>query len=246
MQDLSGKIPKIALFRMFYFTLITIACLLVDDVTVLIMWIVEAIYPQFRIFKNPKGFLFLVLSVLCTVFFIIGSQVHADIELKKSLIERDKSLEEYAKNKDEIDRLINAEKTFKDGVLENGYQKIKITKHKVIPAGEKGNENGFEPVIAFWFEITNKTNEKLSPNFSWWKEIDIYQIMESKQAIELEEAPLPDDQFLSTYDEDIKKGVTVQSAVAYYLFDDAAPVDLVYGGGLLGGEVYGKTRYQIK
>ncbi|ECB9831963.1 DUF5067 domain-containing protein [Listeria monocytogenes] len=245
MQDLSGKIPKITLASMFLFTYATITCLLTDDVTVLIMWIVEAIYPKGRIFRNPKGFLVLVITVFCTMFLIIGSQVHADIELKKSLIERDKSLEEYAKNKDEIDSLINAEKTFKDGVLENGYQKIKITKHKVIPAGEKGNENGFEPVIAFWFEITNKTNEKLSPNFSWWKEIDIYQIMESKQAIELEEAPLPDDQFLSTYDEDIKKGVTVQSAVAYYLFDDAAPVDLVYGG-FLGGEVYGKTRYQIK
>ncbi|EIS8277192.1 DUF5067 domain-containing protein [Listeria monocytogenes] len=245
MQDLSGKIPKITLASMFLFTYATITCLLTDDVTVLIMWIVEAIYPKGRIFRNPKGFLVLVITVFCTMFLIIGSQVHADIELKKSLIERDKSLEEYAKNKDEIDRLINAEKTFKDGVLENGYQKIKITKYKVIPAGEEGNENGFEPVIAFWFEITNKTNEKLSPNFSWWKEIDIYQIMESKQAIELEEAPLPDDQFLSTYDEDIKKGVTVQSAVAYYLFDDAAPVDLVYGG-FLGGEVYGKTRYQIK
>lgn len=43
----------------------------------------------------------------------------------------------------------NGKYTFKDGKVSMEDIDIKITKYKVIPVGEKGNEYGENPVIAF-------------------------------------------------------------------------------------------------
>ena len=55
---------------------------------------------------------------------------------------------------------------------------------------------------------------------------------------------LPDDRFLDSQTETIKKGGTVESAIAYELDDLVTPVDLVATEGL--DEVIGKATYKLK
>src|SRR5688500_1867211 len=45
--------------------------------------------------------------------------------------------------------------TFENGVLTTPDAKIEITRYKVIKVGQKGNEHGEKPVIAFWYKATN-------------------------------------------------------------------------------------------
>ena len=55
---------------------------------------------------------------------------------------------------------------------------------------------------------------------------------------------LPDDRFLDSQSESIKKGGTVESAIAYELDDLVTPVELVATEGL--DEVIGKATYTLK
>ncbi len=57
--------------------------------------------------------------------------------------------------------------TFQNGVLTTPDVKIKITRHKVIEAGQKGNEYGEKPVIAFWYKVTNLSGDKVDPMTAW-------------------------------------------------------------------------------
>ena len=56
--------------------------------------------------------------------------------------------------------------------------------------------------------------------------------------------PLPDDRFLDSQTENIKKGGTVENAAAYELDDLVTPVDLVATEGL--DEVIGKATYKLR
>lgn len=58
-------------------------------------------------------------------------------------------------------------------------------------------------------------------------------------------AGLPDNRFLQTQSENIKKGGTVESAVAYELDDLKTPVDLVASVNL-GLDTIGKVTYLLK
>ena len=55
---------------------------------------------------------------------------------------------------------------------------------------------------------------------------------------------LPDDRFLDSQTENIKKGGTVENAMAYELDDLDTPVDLVATEGL--DEVIGKATYTLR
>ncbi len=55
---------------------------------------------------------------------------------------------------------------------------------------------------------------------------------------------IPDDRFLDSQSENIKKGGTVEDAVAYELDDLVTPVDLV--ATELLGEVIGKATYKLR
>ncbi|USQ79131.1 DUF5067 domain-containing protein [Ornithinimicrobium faecis] len=134
------------------------------------------------------------------------------------------------------------EPTFEDGVLTTSDLKIVITDHKVIPAGDQGNEYGDKPVIAFWYETTNLSDEDVSPmDFLW--HIEAYQDNNPNAENTLEVAGLPDDQFLDTQTETIKKGGTVANAMAYELDDETTPVDLVASDFMTE---FGKTTYDLE
>lgn len=133
--------------------------------------------------------------------------------------------------------------SFKDGVLTTPELKIVITDHKVIPVGAKGNEYGKKPVIAFWYKTTNLSAKDVSPmNFMF--NLTAYQDNNPNAENKLEVGGLPDDRFLQSQMEKIKKGGTVENAIAYELDDTKTPVDLVASTDL-GMTELGKTSYKL-
>ncbi|MQS88694.1 DUF5067 domain-containing protein [Companilactobacillus mishanensis] len=122
---------------------------------------------------------------------------------------------------------------------------ITITKTKIIQVGETGNEYGEKPVIAFWYTTKNKSNKEINPNTAWIAAFTAIQDNNKNQVNELDMGILPDDQFLDTQSENIKKNGTVESAVAYDLDDDTTPVKLTATKGI-GGPKLGTMTYEIK
>jgi hypothetical protein len=134
--------------------------------------------------------------------------------------------------------------TFKNGVLTTPDVKIQITRYKVIGVGQKGNEYGKKPVIAFWYKTTNLSGAKVDPMAAFLPYFNAYQDNNPNRENELEVGSLPDDRFLDSQSENIKKGGTVEDAVAYELDDLDTPVDLVATKGL--DEVIGKATYKLR
>lgn len=134
--------------------------------------------------------------------------------------------------------------SFKDGVLTTPTMKIEITEHKVVPVGEKGNEYGSKPVIAFWYKTTNLSDEKVNPT-DFIMVISAFQDTNPNAENQLEVGALPDDKFLDTQLENIKKGGTVENAIAYELDDLETPVVLVASADLGATEI-GKVSYDLK
>lgn len=134
---------------------------------------------------------------------------------------------------------------FQDGVLVSRDVRIEITDWKVIPVGEKGNEWGEKPVIAFWYDTTNLTgNEDVTPMTAWIVMFTAYQDTDPNQVNELEIAMLPDDAYLDSQMETIKEGATAPCAVAYDLDSDTVPVVLKANRGI-GGEDLGEQTFEI-
>lgn len=132
---------------------------------------------------------------------------------------------------------------FENGMLTTPDLKIQITRHKVIKAGQKGNEYGEKPVVAFWYKTTNVSGKKADPT-DFIFNISAYQDNNPNAENQLNVGMLPDDRFLDSQTETIKKGGTVESAIAYELDDMVTPVDLVATEGL--DEVIGKATYKLK
>lgn len=134
---------------------------------------------------------------------------------------------------------------FKDNELKVNDYKIKITDTKVIPVGEVGNEYSDKPVFAIWYEVTNLNGEDVDPTWSWVESFGVIQDNDPNAVNELESAGLPDDQFLDSQLESIKKGGTVANAVAYELDDLETPVTLIANDGLAGDKL-GEQTFNIK
>ncbi|EAC7653688.1 DUF5067 domain-containing protein [Listeria sp. FSL L7-1517] len=181
-----------------------------------------------------KGIVLLTGFLLAFSIFLVGcGKQNDDIKASK----HNESIESNEKKETKTN-------TFKNGILENEDVKITITSHKVIPVGEKGNEYGDKPVIAFWYDITNKSGSDITP-LAWIDFIEANQDNNPNQVNKIDVASLPDDKFLNSQMEDIKKGGTAQCAVAYYLDDKKTPVELIYLN-MGTDEIYGKTTYDIK
>lgn len=138
---------------------------------------------------------------------------------------------EMEKESDEVPtpttvRNSDAANSFENGVLETAKLRIKITDSRVIHPGEPGNEYGDKPVIAFYYDITNKTDEDLSA-LDWAFYFDAFQDNNPNTVNQLETGPNPDSELSSSSYEKIKKNGTAQGAVAYYLDDEVTPVELV-------------------
>lgn len=132
---------------------------------------------------------------------------------------------------------------FENGVLTTPDLKIQITRYKVIKAGQKGNEYGEKPVIAFWYKTTNLSGAKVDPIVASLS-FTAYQDNNPNAENELNVGLLPDDRFLDSQTENIKKGGTVENAISYELDDLNTPVDLVATEGL--DEVIGKATYTLR
>lgn len=141
-----------------------------------------------------------------------------------------------------------SDSTFKDGVLTTSEMKIEITDHKIIAVGKKGNEYGTKPVIAFWYNITNLTDKDVDRDVSpmdFIFAITAFQDNNPNAENKLEVGGLPDDKFLETQMEKIKKGGTVANAIAFELDDTKTPVDLVASNDLGMTEI-GTITYKLK
>ncbi|MGW8114072.1 DUF5067 domain-containing protein [Caproicibacterium sp. NSD3] len=135
---------------------------------------------------------------------------------------------------------------FKDNVLVSEDVKIEIEKYKVIQPGEKGNEYGKKPVIAFWYKTTNLSGkEKITSMSAWIAMFKAIQDNDPNKVNTLEVGMLPDSQFSDSQMQEIKKDGTVEDAVAYELSDTTTPVTLKATKGI-GGEKLGEQNYDLK
>ena len=134
---------------------------------------------------------------------------------------------------------------FRDGVLQLQDARVEITDSKVIPVGEKGNEHGDKPVIAFWYKTTNLSDKEFSASTPWIASFEAIQDNNPNTVNKLEVGMHPDDRYLDTQFENIKKGGTAEDAIAYELDDMTTPVVLKATRGM-GGESLGEHTYTIK
>ena len=137
--------------------------------------------------------------------------------------------------------------TFKNGVLTTSDVKIQITRYKVIGVGQKGNEYGEKPVIAFWYKTTNVSGERTDATSAWMFTFRAFQDNNPNAENELDSAltfGMGDGKFPDS-NENIKKGRTVANAFAFALDDLVTPVDLVARADLFG-DVVGKATYKLK
>ncbi len=132
---------------------------------------------------------------------------------------------------------------FKNNVLTTNDIKIEITKYKIIKPGEKGNDYGEKPVIAFWYKATNISGKDLDPSDAWIWTFKAIQDNDPNSVNELNMGSLPDDKFLDTQDHKIKKGGTVENAMAYELSDTTTPVTLK---ATEDGEDVGEQTFKLK
>lgn len=123
--------------------------------------------------------------------------------------------------------------------------KIEILDHKVILPGEEGNEYGEKPLLAFWYNTTNKTDKEIDPITAWLAIFKAIQDNDPNMINELNFGILPDHRFSDTQMNIIKEGGTVENAVSYELSDLETPVTLVANQGLMGDEI-GRYDYDVK
>nr|WP_269108510.1 DUF5067 domain-containing protein [Lacticaseibacillus saniviri] len=136
------------------------------------------------------------------------------------------------------------EPSFKNNKLTLTDLDIQITQEKVIPVGQKGNEYGKKPVIAFWYKVTNKTGKEIDPSI-FISLFEAVQDNDKNKVNKLNVAALPDERFLDSQSQTIKKGGTVENAVAYDLTDETTPIKLTATVPATGKEA-GSQTYDIK
>ena len=134
---------------------------------------------------------------------------------------------------------------FQDNVFETEEFKIEITDWRVIPVGEEGNQYGDGPVIAFWYNTTNLSDEPIDPSTTWIFHFTAIQDNDPNMVNELDIASLPDPQYRDTQMADIKPGGTVPMAEAYELSDEVTPVTLQAKANMFDSEPTGEMTFDI-
>lgn len=138
-----------------------------------------------------------------------------------------------------------SDSSFINGVLTTPDMKIVIKRHKVIKPGQKGNEYGKKPVLAFWYSTTRLGDKDVDPSTAWIFTFNAFQDNNPNAENKLDIGTLPDDRYLDSQMETIKKGGTVDNAVSYELDDLKTPVDLVAGALFSGDDEIGRMTYQV-
>ncbi|MDF1508904.1 DUF5067 domain-containing protein [Robertmurraya sp. DFI.2.37] len=134
---------------------------------------------------------------------------------------------------------------FKDNEVKLIDLKIKITDTKVIQPGETGNEYGEKPVFAIWYDTTNLSGKDINPGTAWIAVFEAIQDNDPNAVNTLDVGSLPDEQFLDSQMQTIKKDGTVKNAIAYELDDLETPVTLVASQGVMG-EKLGEQTFNLK
>ena len=134
---------------------------------------------------------------------------------------------------------------FDGKVAELNDLKIEIIDYKIIKVGEKGNEYSSKPIIAFWYNTTNKSDKEIDPSIAWLAVFTAIQDNNKNMINELKVAGHPDDSLIDTQDAKIKKGGTVKNAIAYELSDEITPVTLKATQGMDGKDL-GQKNFEVK
>lgn len=182
----------------------------------------------------------LLLSILVTSVLISGCYTMKE-EKKENPVTNETE-------KDKVNSTSRTgEYTFKDGKVSMEDIDLKITKYKVIPVGEEGNEYGDAPVITFWYETTNKTEKDISPMTAWFASFPEGPIQDNdkNKVNKLQVALHPDKALVNDQMSKIKKGGTVSGAIAYKLTDLTTPVKLTAYKGI-GGIELGSQEFAVK
>lgn len=168
---------------------------------------------------------------------------------ESSKTEASSTIESSTKTETSGDFVEKASDSYFDGTMLKGNSySVKITDHKVIPVGEKGNEYGENPVLAFWFDTMvapdYDNSTPINPNTAWIMNFEAVQDNDPNAVNKLDIASLPDEVHLDSQMAEIKPGGTVSSSVAYELTDLETPVKLT-AKDILGTE-YGSAEFPVK
>lgn len=176
-----------------------------------------------------------IIALMLTSLFLVSCGKKEESKKEESKTTESTKTEE--KKKDNIG--------FDGKVVEINDLKIEIIDYKIIKAGEEGNKYGKKPVIAFWYNTTNKSDKEIDPSMAWLAVFTAVQDNDKNMVNELQVAGHPDDSLINTQDAKIKKGGTVKNAVAYELSDETTPVTLKATQGV-NGKKLGEKNFEVK
>src|SRR5699024_2709213 len=134
---------------------------------------------------------------------------------------------------------------FQDGVIDINNVKLEIQETKVIKPGEKGNEDGENPVFAIWYNATNRTDEEITPEEAWTSQISTIQRSGAEHAHKLEVTSLHNETDSDTQNAPIKKDETAENSVAYELTSSKIPVSFILEDATTG-ETAGEDNFDIE
>lgn len=180
-----------------------------------------------------------ILALMLTGLFLVGCSAKQE-EKKTSDSTKTEEKKEEKKEETKKDSI-----GFDGKVVEINDLKIEIIDYKIIKAGEEGNKYGKKPVIAFWYNTTNKSDKEIDPSMAWLAVFTAVQDNDKNMVNELQVAGHPDDSLIDTQDAKIKKGGTVKNAVAYELSDEVTPVTLKATQGV-NGKKLGEKNFEVK
>ena len=165
---------------------------------------------------------------------------------------KEEKKENPVKNETDKDKVNSSSRdgqyTFKDGKVSMEDIDLKITKYKVIPVGAEGNEYGDSPVIAFWYDTTNKSGKDIiSPISAWFAAFPDGPIQDNdkNKVNRLNVTMHPDKKLANDQSATIKKDGTLSGAIAYKLTDLTTPVKLTAHKGV-GGVELGSQEFAVK
>ncbi|MDK6368365.1 DUF5067 domain-containing protein [Aerococcus sp. UMB9870] len=123
----------------------------------------------------------------------------------------------------------NIPETFDGRYLDTVDIDIEIEEVRVLPAGAKGNEKGEGPVIAFWYQATNQSEEELSAFDAWIRCFVATQHqdqLDDNFENDLAIADQPDARYERTQNKKLKQKESAKSAIAFEINDMRSPVTL--------------------
>ena len=198
------------------------------------------------IFSKSKGVLYYEIKKLLTALIVSSLLISVYSTMKEE------KKENPVKNETDKDKVNSSRRdgqyTFKDGKVSMEDIDLKITKYKVIPVGAEGNEYGKTPVIAFWYDTTNKSGKDIiNPMSAWFASFPEGAIQDNdkNKVNKLQVAMNPDKTLVRDQSATIKKDGTVSGAVAYELTDLTTPVKLTAYKGVGGAEL-GSQEFTVK